>query len=299
MNELKILDMVLPQLKQGSDIVTGPGDDCAVIDVGLEDKLLLIAADQVVSEIHYTLETNPRDIANKLLNRNISDIAAMGGTPAHAVLTIATCAKKMNWFSEFFEAIAQTAKKYNISLCGGDISSSPSETTVCSLTITGWVAKDNLCLRSNAKADDFLFATGSFGNSFASEEHLYFEPRLKEAKFIANGYSNAMIDTSDGLLLDAWRLCKSSKLGLTMFTDKIPCNPNATLQNALSDGEDYELLFAICAEKAEKLQESWKFKRGLTKIGIFTKDKINTIFDEKGKDLIKNNSKAGFKHFNE
>jgi len=297
MNEINILKSVLPLLKQGKDIIVGPGDDCAVINVGLPDKLMLIAADQVVLDVHYTSKTIAKDIANKLLNRNISDIAAMGGFPAYAILTISTNISNESWFKEFFTAISETAKIYNISICGGDISSNPRNTTVCSLTITGWVKKNNLCLRSNAKKNDCLFATGKFGNSFSSERHLYFQPRLKEAVFIAGKYSNTMIDTSDGLLLDAARIADASDLSLTLWTNKIPCCENTLLKNALSDGEDYELLFALSSDKAEKLKQDWNFNVKLTEIGIFTEKKLNSVYDTKGNNLI--NNKIGFKHFNE
>ncbi len=296
MHEKTLLKKLIPLLKQGKDIVCGPGDDCAIIDVG-NNKLFLMAADQVISDVHYDKSKTPvADIAKKLINRNISDIAAMGGTPAHAILTIANSAKNEEWYIDFFTSIAKIAEKYKISVCGGDLATLSSTQGVCTLTITGWVDKNNECLRSNAKAEQYLYATGVFGNSYNSNHHINFIPRLDESKFLAGKYTNTMIDVSDGLLIDAQRIAIASNLGIELDIEKIPLRKNANIADALTDGEDYELLFAVAAEKTQRLESLWNFKNTqLSKIGIFTKNNIGKIYDKNQNILTEKYS--GYDHY--
>lgn len=307
MKEKDLHKLIFSVFQQKSDIIVGPGDDCAAIDIGKE-KLLLIAVDQLISDIHYdSKKTPPSNIAKKLLNRNLSDIAAMGGYPAYALLTLAAnpAASKLqqtgltdDWYHKFFDSLAKEAERWDVSICGGDLSSINSDTVAATLTITGWVDKNKICLRYPAKTGDLLYATGIFGNSFASGHHLSFTPRIKEADFIAGTYSRVMIDVSDGLLADAEQIVKKSNLGLIFDLEKIPLRSGASLENALGDGEDYELLFAVPCTLSEKLESNWPFSDvPLTKIGKFTDVSRGKIFDKDGKDLSKI-YKTGFEHFN-
>lgn len=308
MKEKDLHKLIFSVFHQSSEIIVGPGDDCAAIDIGKE-KLLLIAVDQLISDIHYdSKKTSPSDMAKKLLNRNLSDIAAMGGYPAYALLTLAAnpAASKSqqtgstdDWYYEFLNSLSKEAERWDVSICGGDLSSINSETVAATLTITGWVNKNKICLRYPAKTGDLLYATGSFGNSFASGHHLSFTPRIKEADFIAGTYSRVMIDVSDGLLADAEQIVKKSNLGLIIDLDKIPLRSGASLKNALGDGEDYELLFAVPATLVEKLEKKWPFSDVLlTKIGEFTDGNRGKISDKNGRNLSKI-YKTGFEHFDE
>ena len=294
MNEKDILNKIPEIFSQRGEIIIGPGDDCAVLDFGL-DKLYLMAVDQLVSDVHYCKKsTLAANIARKLLNRNLSDIAAMGGRPAHALLTMNLCrdtATDSYWLDEFLTTIAKEAEKWGISVCGGDISSTKADADSFSLTITGWVTRESLCLRSSAKPGDILFATGCFGNSFASKHHLNFAPRLEAAQFLAGTFTNTMIDVSDGLLLDSARLAEMSKLGLYLNTSKIPARNNANIEQCLTDGEDYELLFAVSPEKKELLTNEWPFDDILmTELGIFKRDTPGTVHDNSGQTLFENSS---------
>jgi thiamine-monophosphate kinase len=302
--EKELLEWIPNCFQQGHDVLVGPGDDCAVLDFGLE-KLYLLAVDQLTADTHYIQAvTSPAKIAKKLLYRNISDIAAMGGMPAHALLAMTLASgKDKAWFREFFESMAEEAKKWNISVCGGDISSTQTDKDTSSLTITGWVEKQALCLRSGSQNGDVLYATGCFGNSFNTEHHLDFTPRLEEARFIAGDFTNTMIDVSDGLLLDAARIAESSEIGLTLELDKIPARNNAAIEKMLTDGEDYELLFAVHPDRAELLEDKWPFKNTpLTAIGSFSKEITSGIVkDSTGKIMYESGlclfHKAGFDHF--
>ncbi len=285
-------------LKQGPDVLEGPGDDCAAIDLGLEE-LLLAAADQVVSDVHFEEgRTKPAAVAKKLLNRNLSDIAAMGGRPTHALVTIALNPVDKAWLEDFHKGLQEAAAPCGVSIVGGDISSSKAPGHFCSLSILGRVAKGMLCLRSNAQAGELLYCSGSFGNSFLSGKHLDFSPRLAEGRFLAGRFTKAMMDVSDGLLKDARRMAEASKLALEIDLERIPLAPGATLDAALSEGEDYELIMAVPQAKAAELERLWPFKETpLTCIGKFIEGPCGEAFNRKGERLSSGND--GFDHFNE
>ncbi len=300
MNELKLLEKILPTLHQRTDVIIAPGDDCAAVKTA--DGLLLLGADQLISGVHYLADTQPEQIAAKLLKRNLSDIAAMGGVAEHALVTIASSRDDEVWFEEFYHGLNTVAATFNIAVCGGDLAALPQhypgDGEILSLTIIGRTTEDKLCLRSNAKPGDFLYATGCFGNSFASEHHLQFTPRMVEGKWLAdNGFTRAMIDVSDGLLLDLERLSRASQLDCKLDIHAIPRRAGADIQAALGDGEDYELLFSVAPDLTDKLTADWPFtSTPLSCIGQFsTQHSKGTIFDNHGNNLSKNRIK-GYEH---
>ncbi len=300
--EKEILEEVLPFLRQGKDILVGPGDDCAVIELDSK-KLFLISADQLVGGIHFDPAiSSPAQIARKLIRRNISDIAAMGGLPSFAVMTICAdtssgCLGKA-WFKAFFKAIAQEASKWKLSVAGGDLSGAKNGVLSFSMTICGYVEKDRYCLRKTAKDGDAIFVTGRFGNSYFSGHHFKFAPRLLEGRFLAGEYSRAMIDVSDGLLCDLSRMASASTLGASIVPDLIPLRKGAKIENAYSDGEDYELIFAVPESLVQKLLARWPFEKTLlTKIGHFSKKlESGRIVDGSGHDLL-SLYRSGYEHF--
>ena len=257
------------------EIAVPPGDDCAAITAG-NGLLTLYTTDQVVADIHYLKSrqppVSPQTIAHKLLARNLSDIAAMGGNPTYCLASIVQQDGEP-WLDSFFDGLLQTAEKYNVFLIGGDIVSAANYES-SSLTLIGTVAEKNVCTRKGAEAGDILFATGEFGQSLQTDHHLNFQPRCEEGQWLAqHSYPNAMIDVSDGLLLDAYRMCCASDVSLQLDTTAIPFrNARTTLKQALTDGEDYELLFSVPPHKAKTLEKSWPFDTvPLTKIGTFSK----------------------------
>ncbi len=294
MNEKDILDKIPNIFPQRGEVLIGPGDDCAVLDFGL-DRLYLMAVDQLVSDIHYKKSSAfAAKIAKKLLNRNLSDIAAMGGVPAHALLTMTLSretAADNYWIDEFLDTLSHEAGHWNMSVCGGDISSTNADTDSFSLTITGWVAKESLCLRSSAKPGDLLFASGLFGNSFSSGHHINFTPRVEVSAFLAGAFTNTMIDVSDGVLLDSARLAEMSNVGLCLNPEAIIPRDNANIEQRLTDGEDYELLFAVQPEKSELLIREWPFDDiPLSQIGVFERDTPGVVRDTCGKTLFNGGS---------
>ncbi len=300
MREDEFLKRVVPFFTQDkARVVVDPGDDCAVLKY-TSGKYMLFAADQVVSGIHYEYDMkNLALVGAKLLKRNISDIAAMGGNPLFAVVTV-SASSSYERLEKIFKGLAKEAKKWNVSVCGGDFSGAPRKNTEAfSLSIIGEVDKKNVCLRANARPGDLLYATGAFGNSYFSGHHLKFVPRLDEGIFLANGFTKAMMDVSDGLLLDLQRFCDASNVSLKLDTGKVPWRKGTKdLKSALTDGEDHELIFAVKPSSERKLLKSWPFpKVKLEMLGVFEKRNGKYIISDlkSGTNLLKE-YQPGYEH---
>ncbi len=267
-SELAVLSHWLPGLEPHDTcprMIVGPGDDCAVLPFG--GGKLLAAVDSVISNVHFFHDsTPPEKAAAKLLKRNISDVAAMGGTPLWALLALNVSALERSWIDRFFSGLRDCAAKYNVAVAGGDYAAVPLKDpgTVASLTLLG-EAPEHPVLRSGAKPGDGVWVTGSFGNSLAGK-HLDFEPRLAEGRFLAeNLLASSMLDVSDSLAGDLRRIAEASRVTVQLQTARIPCN--TTLTAALADGEDYELAFTVPAEKENELLAGWKFDVPVSRIG--------------------------------
>ena len=254
--ELELIDSILPSLRQNNSVITGPGDDCAVVEFG--GRKLLLAVDQVTENIHFTSDTAPERAGAKLVKRNLSDIAAMGGKPLWMLLAVSNGSRDINWLKRFVSGAESVAEEYDVPIIGGDTSSLPQEGFTASLTIAGCAEKP--VLRSGAKPQDLIYVTGPIGNSFASEHHLNFVPHLEEGIRIAS-CANAMMDVSDGLLLDAERMAKASGVDFYLDLPGIPLRDGAVYPQALGDGEDYCLLFTCDPDTdIEKLFDHNHFK---------------------------------------
>ena len=258
-------------------VIVPPGDDCAAIDNG-DGALTLLAVDQLVGGRHYTLDEDqpsPEAIGGKLLARNLSDIAAMGGLPQFCLVSLAMpMTRSPEWQSRLLRGIADRASACHVHMIGGDLAQTDTDEVGC-LTIIGRVEKERVCVRGGARPGDVLLATGVFGGAVESGHHLDFSPRLAEGQWLAaSGAVTAMIDVSDGLLLDAGRLSAMSGVGLSLDADRVPKrDPNLAIENVLTDGEDYELLAAVKPEAVNRLLQDWPFAApALTVIGTFTDD---------------------------
>ena len=254
--------------------VVPPGDDCAALAFG--DDLLLIAVDQIVGGKHYYLDgpeaASPETAGRKLLARNLSDIAAMGGIPTACLLAGAFGPRRdPAWIERFYDGVIALARDYGIAMVGGDLATTPAD-EVASLTILGRVEPDRVCRRSGARPGDVLVVTGRFGSSLGTGHHLTFAPRCREGRWLAeHGYPTAMMDVSDGLLIDASRICRASGVALRLDPGTIPRRTAATtVEQALGDGEDYELLVAVAPDRLASLRADWPFADvPLTLIGEF------------------------------
>ena len=284
------------------DLVIPPGDDCAGFR-SADGGILLIAVDQVVEGRHFLddgpFTASPQQVGRKLLARNLSDIAAMGGTPLYCLSSVALGSRHDTaWLDRFFDGMLELCRRWETHLIGGDLARG-AERTVASLTIVGRAGERQVLRRSGARAGDGFWATGVFGRSFPTGHHLDFAPRIEEGRWLAEqGFAGAMIDVSDGLLIDAGRLCRASGVGLFLDAGAVLRRTiDATLEEALTDGEDYELLFAVPNEKEERLRREWPFRQlPLTRLGEFRSAPSPGVFDLGGNPLVFE-GRSGWDHF--
>jgi thiamine-monophosphate kinase len=252
--EFDFIQWVASQVKASPFVVVPPGDDLAVLKWDPAD-LLLVGVDQVLDGVHFDSAVHPpRRIGRKVMNRNLSDCAAMACLPAAAVATVA--APKgvgVDYLKELFLGLREAADPWTCPVVGGDTGSWPGKLVV-TVTILGRSAGDEPIRRSGARAGDALCVTGKLGGSLLGR-HMDFEPRVTEARELAAvRRPSAMIDLSDGLSRDLAHLCRMSGVGAEVIEDRVPVHDDAIemrrdgrtpLEHALHDGEDYELLFTM------------------------------------------------------
>ncbi|MEO8205766.1 MAG: thiamine-phosphate kinase [Chthoniobacterales bacterium] len=264
------------------------GDDCAAVPYK-KHLLAIYKTDCVIEDIHFLAGHAPEKIGWKALCRVLSDFAAMAARPRYALITIAAPSDcELEVLQGIYRGIGRAARKYDVTIAGGETSRSPSKIFI-SVAGIGTVRKKRLLTRSGGKAGDVLFVTGRLGGSFQGR-HLTFAPRLEEAHWLAKNFTiHSMMDLSDGLAADLPRLANASKLGFSVDLKRIPKMPGCSLQKALCDGEDYELLFSMAPREADALEEAWPAafpKLKLHRIGTLLKDKKSRT--ELG---------SGFQHF--
>ena len=267
-----LIKRITKNLPLGKDVLAGAGDDCAVIKSSDPESYILLKIDSVIEGIHYLKSTPPSAVGYKAISRAISDIAAMGGKPKHAMIGLSirpNCT--VSYVTSLYHGLSKASSPYNISIVGGETTNcSKNGTQSVTISLTGEVRKDLCCFRSNGRSGQSLFVTGKLGKSI-NGRHLSFTPRIEEAQWLTRNFKiTAMIDLSDGLASDLPRLAKSSNCGYSIDTNKIPRSRGASIDEALCDGEDYELLFAISSKDCYKLEEAWgeKFPNLLlTRIG--------------------------------
>ena len=262
----------------GPEVVVGVGDDAAVLSPTAGQ--LVITTDAMVEGTHFRRSTtSARDLGYKAIAVNVSDIAAMAASPRAAVCALTLSgAVDAAWTIELFGGMREACDEYALWLVGGNLARGP-EVTVA-VTVTGEVAPGRAVRRSGARPGDVLVVTGSLGGSAAGlriagarasswtaderdalARHLRPVARVGEAQILAGRGATAMIDISDGLALDLARLCRASGVGAEVEAAGIPVHPAASLKEALSGGEDYELVAAMpadaCAEAADEVKEQF------------------------------------------
>jgi thiamine-monophosphate kinase len=310
MNEFELIARLIPTLPGNDSVVLGAGDDCAVLrSLGAEKSYLLFKTDAVVEGVHFTRETDPGKIGHKALGRCLSDVAAMAGTPLHAVVTLGLPREFDGLFVErIYAGLNALASRYRIAVVGGETVTNPDRVFI-SVAVLGKVSPDKCVFRSGAKSGDALFVTGRLGGSLAGG-HLDFEPRLAEAQWLVEQVAvHAMIDLSDGLAGDLRHLLQASHVGAELLGAAIPisraarlrakagANAKPPLLAALTDGEDFELLFTVPSKDAVRLLDRWKQRFPQTPLSCIGKITAAPGLILRTKDGIRPVPEHGYVHF--
>ncbi len=247
-------------LPHGADPAAGPGDDCAVIDPGPNHPTLqLLKTDAIVGQVHFLKDTPARAVGWKAAARVVSDLAAMGGHPERFLITLALPPEtEVEWVEDLYRGIGDCLRTFGAVVAGGETSRVPhGSAPVISLAATGSVRRENLVLRSTAKPGQTLLVTGTLGGSSAGK-HLNFIPCIKQTDWLVSNFKpTAMMDISDGLAKDLPRLAAASGCGFVLDCGSLPCSPGCNEEQALGDGEDYEMLMALETDQVSDLLHAW------------------------------------------
>jgi len=308
--------------------LAGPGalglqDDVALID-GPAGTQYVLTTDTIVETVDYFPDDPPRQIAQKLLRVNLSDLAAKGAKPLFYLLTTALPASHDEaWLAEFSAGLAEDQARYGITLLGGDSSGTPGPATL-GVTAIGGVASGKAILRSGAFSGDLIYVSGTLGDaalglkvrkgelaSLTAEDRSYLveryrrpRPRVELGQRLA-GLAHAMLDISDGLVADLRHLCEASEVAATIEAAALPLSPAAqrvlaadpaALQAALTGGDDYELLFTA-PEAADRALAGLAAELGvqITAIGRIGTGHDVTVLDAQKKVI--DVAVGGYRHF--
>ncbi len=308
-NEFELIHRLTRDLSTTAAIVAGPGDDCALVDLGIPDRWVVFKTDAVVEGVHFTAETPPEKVGRKALARVLSDFAAAAATPAAALVTLAVPPDHdVAWLDGLYHGLNVLAREWNVGIAGGETTTSP-ERVLLSVAAIGTVERARSVRRSGSRPGDAVFVSGELGGSLAGH-HLDFIPRLAEARWLAERFGiHAMIDLSDGLAGDLGHLLKAGGVGAELHRDRVPIRPAARerhrhgastkspLEAALTDGEDFELLFTVAARDAVPILDGWRDRFPgvrLTCIGRITSEPGLRLVDAGGARDFRGN---GYVHF--
>lgn len=268
---------------QGFGVVRGIGDDTAALQV-TPGCLLLATTDAAVEGVHFLrTSTTPRLLGQRILAVNLSDVAAMGGIPRWALVSLSLPEDTpLHFVDELASGLEQEAKEFQVAIVGGNLARSP-ERLVLDLTLLGEVEADRVVYRTGARPGDRLMVTGTLGDaaaglailvgqappdipgtSFLVSRQRLPTPRIEAGRAIArSGLATAMIDLSDGLASDVVHLVEDSHLGAVVLAEAVPLSPQIRelstamgrdpLDWALRGGEDYELLLTAPPERVDDL----------------------------------------------
>ena len=253
----------------------GIGDDCAAVRGGAAGMLTLLKTDCVVEKRHFLPGDAPASVGWKAACRAVSDIAACGGEPRFALVTcVLRRAQAGSWIDGLYRGVEKAARTFGFEVIGGELAATDGP-AVISVAMTGEVRSRDFVPREGGRPGDVLFVTGVLGGSLASGWHLRFRPRVEQARWLVRNFRpRAMMDLSDGLAADLPRLAAAGGTGFAIDPAAVPRRRGVSLRQALGDGEDFELLFAVAPREVARLAAAWKKrfpKVPLTQIGALAK----------------------------
>jgi thiamine-monophosphate kinase len=279
LGEKQLIRQIRRSAPGGKAVVTGIGDDCAVLRVPAGHELL-VTTDFTIENVHFRRAWHPPElVGHRCLTRGLSDIAAMGGEPRAAFLSLAVARDvPQKWVRRFLQGLLDLAKEFHLPLAGGDMAQSPSGIQA-DIIVVGSVPKGKAVLRSGAHPGEHIYVTGELGGAAAALSRLleskpvgaeysrYFHPTARVAVgqwLRRRGVLSAMIDLSDGLSTDLDHICQESHVGAKIDADAIPRaqvgrgkkelgKKPVALDLALHGGDDYELLFTSAAALPAKV----------------------------------------------
>jgi thiamine-monophosphate kinase len=306
MSEFELIDWIRRRVRDRPPVRLGIGDDAAILDPS--DRPLLVSTDLLMEGIDFTFpETTPELAGRKSLAVNLSDIAAMAGVPTAAFVSVALPKQRGASFAEaFLSGLLNLADEFGVVVAGGD-TNTWDRPLVASVTLLGYPSGTAALTRSGARPGDAIFVTGELGQSIQGH-HLTFVPRVREAQELVKLVDvHAMIDVSDGLAADLHHILSASGVGAVIEAERLPLRfssggrqspesarkadrrwnqgphgPPSAIQHALSDGEDFELLFTVSPEAAELLERRWAGLTPLTRIGQITAEPTCWLKWERG-----------------
>jgi thiamine-monophosphate kinase len=274
MKERDLIRLIRDRCPAAPGIRVGIGDDAAVLD---GEGPLVVTTDLLVEGTHFRSDDPPEKVGRKALAVSLSDVAAMGCHPVGAVLAVALRAGQADdWAVRMVEGLVRLAEEFGVPLVGGDTTETTGSATLTSTVFGRPPPGREPVLRSGARAGQRLLVTGSLGGSLAGR-HLTFRPRVDEAlELVGRATPGALIDLSDGLATDARHLAEESGVGVRIDETLVPVSEAARaaggdpLHHALTDGEDFELLFTLDPDEAEAVAAGGLAGTAVSVIGWIT-----------------------------
>jgi thiamine-monophosphate kinase len=323
LGEFGLIDLIRRKIyTKDKRVVLNMGDDAAILKSS-PGKLLIFTTDTVMENVHFDLRyCSFKNVGWKSMAANLSDIAAMGGTPLAGLVSLGLPKRiKVEQVLELYSGMKSLSSKFRCPIVGGDIFSSP-KGLVVTISLLGEVEKKLFKTRSGARVGDLIYVTGVLGGAEAglrilrkskakknsnTKKHFNPYPRVSESRLLVRNLKiTSMIDISDGLSSDLHHICEESKKGALIYAEKIPVSRKiirfcrswnlSPLNLTLGSGEEYELLFTLNPEEEEKIKRMAKGKFKVTLIGeIRKKEEGVKILDLDGR--IRNLKKSGYTHF--
>jgi len=311
MDEFELIDAVVAALgsaTRGPGVVLGPGDDCAIAALP-PDTELVSSIDTLVCGVHFPADAPGEWVGHRALGVSVSDLAAMGAAPLHAIVSVTLPPERQPWLLDFARGMGNAAREMGIAVVGGNLARGPLNIAV---SVHGIVPRGQALLRSGARPGDRLFVSGTIGAAGLALERLAAVPPIgtlrrlgRDDPFVRyclpaprlvlgislRGIASAAIDVSDGLLADLGHVCHASGVGARVTGEYVPIAAGAALESAVRAGDDYELLFTVPPAHLAALEE---LAADVVEIGEITAE-TGIRLSRDGSDVVL--ASAGYRHF--